>query len=161
MTECKYLIAGKCSFTQSIVGISLPTTEAICTHCMTCSAPKCLNKSTASIITSHLLQNNQFDESNPVHFRMKEILSAPMSGPGTELKKLISWFPLPKKTGCSACKSLELKMNRWGPDKCTEKIKYIARKLEVAAKRRSIPFSELLARKLIALAIHKARGDAS
>lgn len=72
--------------------------------------------------------------------------------PGTELKKLISWFPVPGKEGCQSCRSLEVKMNRWGPAKCREKRDYIAKKLWVAAKRRNLPYS----RRLVLILINRA-----
>lgn len=77
---------------------------------------------------------------------------APPAQPGTALKSLISWFPVPGKTGCNACRSLEAKMNRWGPAKCREKREYIAKKLWVAAKRRKLPYS----RRLVLILIDRA-----
>jgi hypothetical protein len=73
--------------------------------------------------------------------------------PGTNLKKLIAWFPVPRKTGCPSCRSLELKMNRWGPEKCRAKMPYILGKLKIAAKRRGLPFSERLVKILVQRAI--------
>jgi hypothetical protein len=74
--------------------------------------------------------------------------------PGTELKKLISWFPVPKKTNCGSCSRMEAKMNAWGQDKCREKMPYILAKLRIAAKRRGLPFSERLVKLLVEKAIN-------
>lgn len=74
---------------------------------------------------------------------------------GTELKKLISWFPVPKKN-CRSCRSLEKKMNRWGPDICLQKIDYICKKLHIAAKRRNMPFSRTIAISMVNKAIQNA-----
>lgn len=76
----------------------------------------------------------------------------PAPQPGTRLKELISWFPIPKKEGCQSCRNLEAKMNQWGPDKCRTKLPYITRKLEIAAKRRHLPYN----RRLIQILINKA-----
>lgn len=76
----------------------------------------------------------------------------PPPKPGTALKKLISWFPVPGKEGCQSCRSLEAKMNRWGPAKCREKRDYIAKKLWVSAKRRNLPYS----RRLVLILIDRA-----
>lgn len=73
---------------------------------------------------------------------------------GTRLKNLISWFPVPKKTGCGSCNRLERKMNAWGPEKCLEKMPYILAKLRIAAKRRGLPFSERLVSILVSKAIN-------
>lgn len=77
-----------------------------------------------------------------------------MPSPGTNLRKLIEWFPVPKKKGCQSCRNLELKMNRWGVETCRQKMPYILRKLKVAAKRRGLPFSERLVRILVERAIN-------
>jgi hypothetical protein len=76
---------------------------------------------------------------------------------GTELKKLISWFPLINKEDCASCKSLEDKMNAWGPDVCEEKKEYILKKLWAAAKRRNLPFSKRLVTILVDQAIRNSR----
>lgn len=79
------------------------------------------------------------------------------SSVGTELRKLLSWFPIPKKHGCRSCRTLEGRMNRWGPDKCEEYMDYILRRLKRAAKRRGLPFSRWAAKKIVMRAISKAR----
>lgn len=80
----------------------------------------------------------------------------PIPKPGTRLKELISWFPIPRKENCQSCRNLEDKMNRWGPEKCREKLPYITRKLEIAAKRRHLPYNRRLVQILINRAINNA-----
>lgn len=80
--------------------------------------------------------------------------------PGTKLKELIAWFPVPRKEGCRACRSLEAKMNRWGAERCREKREYIAKKLWVAAKRRNLPYSRRLVLILIDRAITNSEAAA-
>lgn len=156
--NCEHLLENQCKFVEPVIGIALPTTSEICSHCLSCSKPKQLNKATGSLMAGYLLQNNRFDDRDPVHAEIKQILLDPVltRGPGTELKKLISWFPVPNKTKCRACRNLELKMNRWGPVTCEAKMNYILGKLEIAAKRRSIPFSQSLATTLVRKAIRNA-----
>lgn len=154
---CKYLVQSECQFAKTIVGIPLPTTPGICQHCLQSDQPSQLNRATGSLVAAHLLRNGKFNESDPVHAKIKAILTVPPSGVGTELKKLISWFPVPGKSKCRSCKNLELKMNRWGPVTCELKIAYIVKKLQIAAKRRSIPFSDSLAKTLIRRAIRNAK----
>jgi len=73
---------------------------------------------------------------------------------GTRLKNLISWFPIPNKGGCNSCRSLEAKMNRWGPEMCEKKMPYILKKLAIGAKRRRLPFSRRLVEILVRRAIN-------
>jgi hypothetical protein len=73
---------------------------------------------------------------------------------GTRLKNLISWFPIPNKGGCRSCRSLEAKMNSWGPEMCEKKIDYILKKLAIGAKRRGLPFSRRLVEILVRRAIN-------
>lgn|GEM_PF-2490882 len=84
----------------------------------------------------------------------------PPPRPGTSLKELISWFPVPGKEGCQSCKSLEAKMNRWGPDVCRAKREYIAKKLWVAAQRRKLPYNRRLVLILIDRAIANSESAA-
>lgn len=76
---------------------------------------------------------------------------------GTELKKLISWFPIPQGKKCKKCRTLEARMNVWGPNGCVIKKEFILRKLQIAAKRRKLPFSRRLVELLLNQAIRKAR----
>ena len=152
---CKYLVQSECQFAKTIVGIPLPTTSGICQHCLQSDQPSQLNRATGSLVAAHLLRNGKFNESDPVHAKIKAILTVPPSGVGTELKKLISWFPVPGKSKCKSCKNLELKMNRWGPEVCSQKIDYIIKKLEIAARRRSVPFVRIAVKMLVETAIRK------
>lgn len=76
---------------------------------------------------------------------------------GSELKKLISWFPIPNKADCKSCRSLEGRMNGWGADKCEEKMEFILKKLHLAARRRKLPFSKHLVTILVNKAIRNSR----
>lgn len=158
MIECEHLDGNNCRLASSQIDVSLvPTTVSACEYCLSCDKPKSVNKAVASIAVSELIRTGKFDSNNPKHSALQKILTVDPSGPGTELKKLISWFPVPKKTGCRSCRNLELKMNLWGPEKCEKKIDYIVKKLRVAAARRSLPFSESLAKTLIRRAIRNAK----
>lgn len=84
------------------------------------------------------------------------LTQVPASGPGTELKKLISWFYSPNKKKCN-CLTRIAKMNAWGPDKCTERMDTIVRWLRHSARINKIPFFEPAVRLLIKQAIKNAR----
>lgn len=78
---------------------------------------------------------------------------------GTELRKLIEWFPLPKnsKQGCGRCRSLEIKYNRWGIEKCEANIDRIVKRLGIAAKRRGLPAIDMVIRPIVQQAIASAK----
>jgi len=154
---CEFLVDGKCEFTAKLVGVSLKTADEVCQHCLSSDKPKELNRATCSLMAGHLLTTKQFNEANPTHVAIREILTVPLSGVGTELKKRIAWFPIPNKTKCRSCKNLEAKMNRWGPDVCEAKISYIIGKLRIAAKRRGIPFFELVVMEMVYSSIRSER----
>lgn len=79
-------------------------------------------------------------------------------GPGTELKKLISWFVWNEKDrNCSTCKNREQRMNRWGPDNCEKNMATIVGWLKESAVVRGYPFSERVAVALIKKAITNSR----
>ena len=159
MINCTYLILDKCLLTKEIVGTELTTNDNICKFCQSCDKPKQLNKATASLAATYLLQNNIFDDSNPKHIEVKNILTPPILkyGPGTELKKLISWFIWIRDVdGCKACYNREQQMNQWGPEGCRSNINLIVDWLRESAAKHSLPFSETLARILINKAIRNS-----
>lgn len=82
-------------------------------------------------------------------------------GPGTELKKIIEWFPVLQavtKSNCASCKNLERRMNKWGCHVCeTSKRSFIIAKLMISAKRAGVPTTEFAVGLLLDRAIHNAR----
>lgn len=153
---CKHLNDGKCLVAYSIALADCPVTQQQCDYCTNkAEPPQDINVVTVSIATKYTKDQSNIKpehiafvlEREPTH---KEFV-------GTELKKLISWFPIPKAKECKACHDLERKMNRWGRAKCIEKKNYIIKKLKIAARRRNLPFSEHLVTILIDKAIRNSR----
>jgi hypothetical protein len=134
--SCPYLESDTCRVASSSAGFPVKT------YPETCKACKQGTPVIQGLITLQKFHNGTLDNKVIINY-----------GVGSELKKLISWFPIPAKSSCQRCKSLENKMNLWGPEKCQEKIEYIIKKLHITSKRKNIPFSALLARKLINKAI--------
>ncbi len=127
--------------------------DLACAKCASQDKPQQEN-----IVTAGLAFIQQSKHSAKISRHTLALLGATSyDGPGTELKKLISWFPIPKKESCSRCSSLEKKMNRWGPNMCEQKKEYIIKKLKIAARRRNLPFSEHLVTILIDKAIRNSR----
>lgn len=75
-------------------------------------------------------------------------------GPGTELKKILSWFAVDTPT-CE-CLSRAHLMNTWGPQGCRNNMDTILLWLEEEAKNRSLPFVKIVAKQLVLLAISRA-----
>jgi len=152
MIDCEHLVDSNCTLVEPV-----PTTEHICSFCLGCDKPKQLNKATVSILVSQLLTTNQFDDHK--HRHLKDILTPPilLHGPGTELKKLISWFIWLRDVGdCRSCYNREQQMNQWGPDECRKNISTIVEWLRESATKHSMPFSETLVKILINKAIRNS-----
>jgi hypothetical protein len=82
--------------------------------------------------------------------------STPPGGPGSELKKILSWFGITDIKGCP-CRDHARTMDRWGPDVCEEQMPKILRWLKQESRRRNLPFNAWLADKVVRLAIRRAR----
>jgi len=79
------------------------------------------------------------------------------SGPGTELKKLLSRFGIgPKGCGCNARAA---EMDQQGAAWCRKNIETIADWLAEQAKKRKLPFTRLGAKLLIRWAIRRAESQ--
>ena len=96
-------------------------------------------------------------------FRARKLMAGTNSipntneGTGTELKKLISWFPIPGKTKCGGCAKLEAQMNQWGPDMCEKKRSYIIAGLTRHAANLGVPAPRFLLNTLLNRAIRNSR----
>jgi FkbM family methyltransferase len=73
-------------------------------------------------------------------------------GPGTELKRLLSWFGLHESPGCN-CQGRADLMNAWGPDRCRREIPTITEWLQEAAWAARMPFNATLVQPIILTAI--------
>jgi hypothetical protein len=83
-----------------------------------------------------------------------------ISGPGTELKKLLAGWPfrITASPDCS-CNQIAAQMDAWGPDECerAERIEYILAAMRENAEKRGLPFFDAAGRFLIRRAIKNAR----
>jgi hypothetical protein len=78
-----------------------------------------------------------------------------MGGPGTELKRILSWFGIRENSKCP-CADRAARMDRWGPELCEERMGTILKWLRQESKRRGLPFNAWLAEKVVRLAIRRA-----
>lgn len=77
-------------------------------------------------------------------------------GPGTELKKLLKIIGITASPTCG-CNAKAKHMNEMGVEWCEENIETIVDWLKEESKKRHIPFFRYPAKKIINLAIHRAR----
>ena len=159
MIACEYYSNGICKLATQLVNIKCTTTESACNYCLNCDKPKQLNKAVASNAVGILLTIGKFNEQDELHVQLKQILTVAKlaDGPGTELKKLISWFIWIRDVGdCRSCYDREQQMNQWGPEECRKNISTIIEWLRESAMKHSMPFSETLVRILINKAIRNS-----
>jgi hypothetical protein len=79
-------------------------------------------------------------------------------GPGTQLKKLVSGWPLYiRATDNCPCNQHAAQMDAWGADECERRVDEIVGWLREEAKRRGLPFADIAGRLLVRRAIAKAR----
>lgn len=157
--ECEYLSANECKLATGLINMPVATTIHACKYCLSCDKPKQLNKATASVAMTVLLNNSKFDTTNPDHKKLQQVLTPPklLCGPGTELKKLVSWFVwLRDVKDCNNCYDREQQMNQWGPDECKKNITTIVEWLRESAAKHSLPFSETLVKIIINKAIRNS-----
>ena len=83
-------------------------------------------------------------------------LNPPPGGPGTELKKLLSWVGIRANDDCQ-CDDRALLMDILGPDKCEERLDEIVGWLEEEAEERGLLFSRTVAALSVMQAIRKSR----
>lgn len=77
------------------------------------------------------------------------------SRPGSELKKMLSWF---HTTGSCGCDDMAKKMDSWGPEGCQRNIDGIVDHLENAAKERlRIPIHRSVLKCLVHTAIRRSQ----
>lgn len=158
---CKYLDGTTCLVATQLCGFTASTTEGACLKCSQHDKPQRENIVTLGIAALAINKNGKKLSDYPEIKHAIESSLPSRSGPGTELKKIIEWFPIPavrKRKNCTRCKSLALRMNQWGCDVCdTTKRPFIIAKLMIAAKRAGIPTTEFAIGLLLDRAIYNAR----
>ena len=157
MTACPHLNGSLCDLaTELAKGVPVPTTLEFCGICTKSDKPRAVNGTVcllAYAVTKDPEIRTLFDS---LCCGTAESSSTAPSGPGTELKKLISWFYSPDKRKCK-CRTRIQKMNQWGPDECEQRMETILRWLKHSAKIAKIPFFRPIAMKLVQTAINRSR----
>lgn len=94
--------------------------------------------------------------SGTARVRYERTGSRRQGGPGTELKGLLSLIGIRPARGCKCAQRMR-EMNREGCDWCAENIETIVDWLSEEADRARLPFLRFAAKKIIRLAIRRAR----
>lgn len=150
MTICPNLKNNICTIASYLAGMECKANEATCTVCNNGNNTQ-IYKGLA--IATLMVSKKQI----PDTLRHGVIPVASRYGPGTELKKLISWFIYKRDVeGCQSCYDREIQMNQWGPEGCRSNINIIVDWLRESAAKHSLPFSETLVKILINKAIRNS-----
>lgn len=157
---CSNLLDGVCSVASDVAGNPVTPTRSECEYCSTLAPPRCRNMMTLALARRNTVCTKTAElllgEMRSLAKAAAKPLQCVVGGPGTELKKLISWFYIPDTTKCR-CNDRVAKMDAWGPDVCEERLDTIIRWLRHSASVYKVPFQETVVRLLVKRAITNAR----
>lgn len=161
MLECEHNINNEyCKIASMLLGTDdkVPIQETACGVCQHLKNPKTVNEVTLGTSIATLINLKKFD--HVTHKHLIDSLNNQMGsiyneGPGTNLKRYLSWFAT-EQVGCD-CQDKSRIMNAWGPDLCEKNLVSILGWLESSAKERKIPFIKFIAKALVMRAINEAR----
>ena len=135
-----------------MAGVTATTSDGACRVCL--SKPTRVNNVTASLALYVIPHPRPDDKKYLV--KLLDTYGPLDEGPGTELKKLLSWFWAPDKKKCK-CATRVQKMNEWGPDQCEKRIETIMRWLKHSARIAKVPYFAPAVRFAIKTAISRSR----
>lgn len=154
---CKHNNEGICGVATSLAKCEARPTRQECEYCCILKEPQSENMLTLAVARRWTKSKKTADW---LFVKMKAIAKeqaeAKRGGPGTELKKLISWLYSPERKKCK-CSTRIAKMNKWGEDKCWEKKGTILLWLRQSAKIAKIPYTDVAGLILLAIAIKRSR----
>jgi hypothetical protein len=134
----------------------VPVTNGACDSCMGCDQPKQVNQVTTSLAL-YSIRTRTGTVPKQLLADLKPYLCrervAPSNGPGTQLKKILSWFA--SSDGCR-CESHATQMNLWGPDRCEKNIEIIVDWLIESAELKRLNCAEFITRHLARLAVKRS-----
>lgn len=90
---------------------------------------------------------------------IEQIVQNMQNGAGTELKKMLELFGIKSSENCS-CQAKAKIMNHMGIEWCKDNIDTIVTWLKEEAEKRHLPFSSLVAKKIVQIAISRAEKEA-
>jgi guanylate kinase len=149
---CNHLKNNQCSLVTKLINKEVNIPIDACHKCCKESKPQQENKVVYGIAYYHAEEKDK----QKILDLLVPGTKTKLDGPGTELKKLISWFYSPIKKKCK-CKTRIQKMNQWGPDECEKRIETITRWLKHSARINKTIYNETIVKILIRKAIRNAR----
>jgi len=157
--NCEYRDEEICKVSSAMVSADISTYPATCNACSQQEKPKSINKVTCGLANLYVLQNKLSRADYPA---IVDCFDRPIEygeGPGTELKKILSWIIKPSPT-CS-CHGKIIQMNKWGPDGCEQHMETILDWLHKSAKDAGIPYVRFAVKLLVQQAIRNAQKGSS
>ncbi len=164
--QCPYLKPdNRCRVASELAEFEVKTSANACDACQRNSNPQAIN-----VVTIGMALVNRRRRRKPVS-ELKKLLANYMPentdpgiikfaafqpGPGSELKKMLTWFARPSES-CS-CETRAATMNDWGVAGCRENLDTIIEWLIEEAQIRGLPhgkFTRVVARQLVLTAIRK------
>lgn len=162
--DCKYRLIENsttyCKIAEELCGYKTETSDSACQHCLQLPNSRSPNSVTASLAIGTLRKDHpeKVAEVLPVLKPLFNTVTPTESeigeGPGTELKKILSWFA--KDTPSCKCLDRARMMNVWGPQGCRNTMTTILGWLKEEADNRGLPFIESVAKQFVILAINRA-----
>lgn len=162
--DCKYHFVedekSYCKIAEELCGYRTETSDQACQRCMELPNSRCPNSVTASLAIGTLRKDypEKVAEVLPVLKPFFNIVAPVTSeigeGPGTELKRILSWFA--KDTPSCKCLDHARMMNVWGPQGCRNNMTTILGWLKEEASNRNLPYNEMVVKPIILLAINRA-----
>lgn len=154
--SCRFYSQDECTLASELAATRVLTTSGHCQFCSTQATPPCaINPVVVSLalaaVSHDSIRTRQLLQAHG------ELLQIQPQGPGTELKKLLSWWFEPNAS-CD-CDTRAMQMNAWGVAGCRERSETIVDWLLSAASERGLPHGPLtrhVTRRLVKRAIHNA-----
>ena len=151
---CDYLDGGVCKVASAMVNADVRTYPDTCNACQKQAEPKTINIVTCGLANLYVLENKKNKADYPSVVACFSQQTHLGEGPGTELKKILSWFVKPIPT--CPCHARMRTMNEWGPDGCQARIETILDWLKDSAEKQRLPFI----RPIVAIIVQKAISNA-
>ena len=169
MVSCEHLKDGTCGVVAKLTGCCqrlCQVSPEACEVCLACDMPKALNKVTASIGMAVAKQHAAADKWPEIRDLLATAITIekppprPVTGPGTELKKVLGKLGLRERPGCK-CNSRAREMDHRGLAWCETNVETIVDWLREEAQAQGLPFVDIGARMLVKYAIRRAAKCAS
>ena len=161
--KCMFREGDICQISSALARIDVVVTLGACQVCVAEYAHRSVNRVTSSLAIGRMDKAGTLTDST--YKRLEKYLAKIDShGPGAELHNIFAKMGVHYRDGCR-CHEIEMMMNEKGPDGCIEILDTIVDMLrdEYNTRRKTsplafpLPFSSMIAKRLVKLAIHRAR----